>query len=216
MELWNTNPEFRRDYIKFNERSNVRRFGTLDCRSLGPDEQPPALPSYAYDRGNRMASAPAKVDRAPPIPSAEKNQIAPSENVPLDNKSAKKVTEPKNQKVSSVPAITAQVNGSDTHIETQLEVHEEPVISREEIESIRKAEEKRREEAEAKLKEQRRLEALAKANEARERKKRQAEKLQQRAELKTQKEAEQREKVKPISSTLSTSLLPFYRIILMN
>lgn len=199
MELWNTNPEFRRDYIKFNERSNVRRFGTLDCRSLGPDEQPPALPSYAYDRGNRMASAPAKVDRAPQIPSAEQNQKSPtSENVPLDIKSSKKVTEPKNQKISNVPAITAQANGSDTHIETQLtgEVHEEPIISREEIESIRKAEEKRREEAEAKLKEQRRLEALAKANEARERKKRQAEKLQQRAELKTQKEAEQREKVK--------------------
>lgn len=207
MELWNTNAEFRRDYVKFNERSNVRRFGTLDCRSLGPDEQPPALPSYAYDRGNKMASTPAKVDLAPQIPSAEQNQKTPSENMTSDSKSIKKVIESKNLKVSNVPAVTAHVNGSNTHTATQLtgEVHEEPIKSREEIESIRKAEERRIEEAETKLKEQRRLEALAKANEARERKKRQAEKLQQRAELKTQKEAEQREKVKLISSTLAFS-----------
>ncbi|KAL1547122.1 CAP-Gly domain-containing linker protein 1-like isoform X2 [Salvia divinorum] len=194
MELWNTNAEFRSDYAKFNARSNVRRFGTLDCRSLGPDEVPPAIPSYANERGNkRVASTPAKVDLAPQVPTVELNQNPPSEKMAVDSKSTKKVTEPKNQKVVSAPAIVVQVTGSDSHTGSHL-TEEEPVKSREEIELIRKAEELRREEDAAKLKEQRRLEALAKANEARERKKRQAEKMQQRAELKTQKEAEQREK----------------------
>ncbi|KAH6795284.1 hypothetical protein C2S51_036270 [Perilla frutescens var. frutescens] len=196
IQLWNTNPEFRRDYIKFNARSNVRRFGTLDCRSLGPDEVPLSIPSYADERGNKMASAPAGVDLAPQILSVELKQKTPGENVISDSKPIKKVTEPKSQKVPNGPPITVQVNGLDTRTGSDLtdEVYEEPIKSKDEIESMRKAEEMRREEAEAKLKEQRRLEALAKANEARERKKRQAEKLQQRAELKTQKEAEQREK----------------------
>ncbi|XP_047970789.1 plectin-like isoform X2 [Salvia hispanica] len=195
MELWNTNPEFRSDYAKFNARSNVRRFGTLDCRSLGPDEVPPVVPSYANERGNKrvVVSTPAKVDLAPQVPTTELNQKIPTEKMTVDTKSIKKATEPKNQKVVNAPAVTVQENGPDTHTVSHL-VDEEPVKSREEIELIRKAEELRREEDAAKLKEQRRLEALAKANEARERKKRQAEKMQQRAELKTQKEAEQREK----------------------
>ncbi|XP_057794758.1 uncharacterized protein LOC131011034 isoform X2 [Salvia miltiorrhiza] len=193
MELWNTNPEFRSDYVKFNARSNVRRFGTLDCRSLGPDEEPPTIPSYADERGNKMASTPAKVDLAPQIPTMELTQKTATEKLTVDTKSTKKVTEPKNQKVANVPAMTVQVNGLDTHTGNH-HTDEEPIKSRDEIESIRKAEEMRREQDAAKLKEQRRLEALAKANEARERKKRQAEKMQQRAELKTQKEAEQREK----------------------
>ncbi|XP_042006534.1 CAP-Gly domain-containing linker protein 1-like isoform X2 [Salvia splendens] len=195
MELWNTNPEFRSDYAKFNARSNVRRFGTLDCRSLGPDEVPPVLPSYANERGNKRVavSTPAKVDLAPQDPTMELNQKIPTEKMTVDSKSIKKVTEPKNQKIVNAPAVTVQENGPDTHTVSHL-ADEEPVKSREEIELIRKAEELRREEDAAKLKEQCRLEALAKANEARERKKRQAEKMQQRAELKTQKEAEQREK----------------------
>ncbi|KAG6434893.1 hypothetical protein SASPL_106537 [Salvia splendens] len=195
MELWNTNPEFRSDYAKFNARSNVRRFGTLDCRSLGPDEVPPVVPSYANERGNKrlVVLTPVKVDLAQQVPTMELNQKIPTEKMTVDSKSTKKVTEPKNQNVVNAPAVTVQENGPDTHTVSHL-ADMEPVKSKEEIELIRKADELRREEDAAKLKEQRRLEALAKANEARERKKRQAEKMQQRAELKTQKEAEQREK----------------------
>ncbi|KAL8514466.1 hypothetical protein ACS0TY_013542 [Phlomoides rotata] len=191
MELWNTNDEFRREYAKFNTRSTVRRFGTLDGRALGPDEVPPHLPSYADERERRMASTSVKVDLASRIPSPEVKQETPNENTTFDNKVTKKATESNYQKVTKEPAISVQANGLDTHF---VEVYKEPIRSKDEIESLRREEEKRREEAEAKLKEQRRVEALAKANEARERKKRQAEKLQMRADLKTQKEAEQREK----------------------
>lgn len=199
MELWNTNDDFRREYIKFNARSTVKRLGTLDGRALGPDEESPILPSY-YDQRAKMVSAPVKVDLATQIPTPELKQETSTENLTVEGTPMKKVTEHKNQKViNKEPATPVHLDAFDIDSgrDITVEVHEEePKKSREEIESIRKAEEKRREKAEAELKEQRRLEALAKANEARERKKRQAEKEQKRAELKTQKEAEQREKVK--------------------
>ncbi|KAK6160886.1 hypothetical protein DH2020_004267 [Rehmannia glutinosa] len=197
MELWNTNDEFRREYVKFNARSTVRRLGTLDGRSLGPDEEPPILPSYVDERVNRIVSTPVKVDLASQFPTLEFKQERTKESVTSDGKSMKKMIEDKNQKVTNKEsAISVQMNGLDTVSGEDItyEVHEEPKKSREEIEAIKKAEEMKREETEAKLKEQRRLEALAKANEARERKKRQAEKLQMRAELKTLKEAEQKER----------------------
>ncbi|KAK4389982.1 Proton pump-interactor 1 [Sesamum angolense] len=197
MELWNTNVEFRREYARFNRRSTVRRFGTLDGRSLGPDEKPPNLPSHGDERVNRRVSVPVKVDVASQSPTLELKQETTGKEMTSDGQSMKKVTERKNHKVMNKgPATPVLENGFDTVSGGDLadEVYEEPKKSKDEIESMRKAEELKREEVEAKLKEQRRLEALAKANEARERKRRQAEKLQMRAELKTQKEAEQREK----------------------
>lgn len=199
MELWNTNDEFRREYVRFNARSSVRRFGTLDGRSLGPDEKPPMLPGYVDERVNRLVPIPVKVDLASQSPALELKQETTVKDVTSDGKSMKKVTEQKNHKVTNKgPAMPVLGNGFDTVSGGDFadEVYEEPKKSKEEGESLRKAEEAKKEQAEAKLKEQRRLEALEKANEARERKRRQAEKLQMRAELKTQKEAEQREKVK--------------------
>ncbi|KAL0440542.1 UNVERIFIED_CONTAM: Proton pump-interactor 1 [Sesamum latifolium] len=197
MELWNTNVEFRREYVRFNTRSTFRRFGTLDGRSLGPDEKPHNLPNHVDERVNRRVSVPVKVDVASQSPTLELKQETTRKEVTSDGQSMKKVTEQKNHKaMHKGPAIPVVENGFDTVSGGDLadEVYEEPKKSKDEIDSIRKAEELKREEVEAKLKEQRRLEALAKANEARERKRRQAEKLQMRAELKTQKEAEQREK----------------------
>ncbi|XP_012832809.1 PREDICTED: proton pump-interactor 1 isoform X2 [Erythranthe guttata] len=197
MELWNTSEEFRTDYVKFNARSYVRRFGTLDGRALGPDEEPPILPSYVNDRV-KMVPTPVKVDvLTSQTPTLELKQEPMVENVTSEVKTVKKMTELKNQEVTNKGlAIHIHSNGLDTVSVKEIpdEVQEEPKKSKEEIESIRKVEERRKEEVEAKLKEERRLEALAKANEARERKKRQAEKLQMRAELKTQKEAELKEK----------------------
>ncbi|KAL8058196.1 hypothetical protein ABFX02_03G002900 [Erythranthe guttata] len=197
MELWNTSEEFRTDYVKFNARSYVRRFGTLDGRALGPDEEPPILPSYVNDRV-KMVPTPVKVDvLTSQTPTLELKQEPMVENVTSEVKTVKKMTELKNQEVTNKGlALHIHSNGLDTVSVKEIpdEVQEEPKKSKEEIESIRKVEERRKEEVEAKLKEERRLEALAKANEARERKKRQAEKLQMRAELKTQKEAELKEK----------------------
>ncbi|KAL3618358.1 hypothetical protein CASFOL_038679 [Castilleja foliolosa] len=43
MQLWNTNDEFRRDYVRSNRKSTIHRLGTLDGRSRGPGEKPPVL-----------------------------------------------------------------------------------------------------------------------------------------------------------------------------
>ncbi|KAL3618359.1 hypothetical protein CASFOL_038680 [Castilleja foliolosa] len=47
MQVWNTNDEFRRDYVRSNAKSTIHRLGTLDGRSLGPGEKPPVLPDLA-------------------------------------------------------------------------------------------------------------------------------------------------------------------------
>ncbi|KAL3639840.1 hypothetical protein CASFOL_014808 [Castilleja foliolosa] len=198
MELWNTNDKFRRDYVKFNTRCTIWRLGTLDGRSLGPDEVPPVLPSYVDTRVNRNVSTLSKVDLKSQFPTLEPKQENTAQSVTSDGKSTKRSTEEKNFRVTNnEPAISVQANGSDTVSGQDIiinKLHEEPKKSKEEMEAIKKAEEREREETDAKLKEERRLEALAKASEARERKKRQAEKLQMRSEMKTIKEAEQKEK----------------------
>lgn len=197
MELWNTNDKFRKEYISFNTRSTVRRFGTLDGRSLGPDEEPIVLPNYVDERVHRVVSTPPKVDLVSQIPLETKLEVT-VEKETLAYLSSKNTMENKNLTVKNKKAAEPVIaNGLATvnSLDAPDEVKEEPAKSKEEIELDRKAEELRKKEAEAKLKEERRLEGLAKANEARERKKRQAEKIQLRAELKARKEAEEKEKV---------------------
>ncbi|GLT61143.1 hypothetical protein SLA2020_338680 [Shorea laevis] len=50
MELWNKDDEFRKEYIRCNTRSTLRRLRTLDGRSLGPDEEPPLIPYFVNER----------------------------------------------------------------------------------------------------------------------------------------------------------------------
>ncbi|KAG5243791.1 myosin heavy chain, fast skeletal muscle [Salix suchowensis] len=63
MELWNNHDEFRKEYTSSNMRSTLRRLRTLDGRALGPDEQPPIIPSVVSQRVARAnvvaPSAPA-------------------------------------------------------------------------------------------------------------------------------------------------------------
>ncbi|CAI9777120.1 unnamed protein product [Fraxinus pennsylvanica] len=198
MELWNTNEDFRKEYVKYNERSTVRRLGTLDGRSLGPDEKPPILPGYVDRRVDNLVSRPAMSDSVSQHPILELNQETAVETVIVDDKSTK-VAEPKNPVIKTKgPAKSKMANSLETNSGRELtdETEEEPVKSKEELELERKAEELRKQEAEAKLREQRRMEEIAKAKEALERKKRNAEKAQMRAELRAQKEAERREKEK--------------------
>ncbi|XP_073277030.1 uncharacterized protein [Primulina huaijiensis] len=198
MELWNGNNEFRSEYVRLNTRSTLRRFGTLDGRSLGPDEKPPILPSYVRERNDKVVSVPANVDSISKSPPMELKPEAKIENVNSDIHSIKKETESKEKTATTRgPAKSKQVNSLATVSgvdEEKVEVQEEPIKTKEELELIRKAEEIRREKTEANLKEQRRLEEIAKAKEARERKQRRDEKAQKREELKARKEAEQKEK----------------------
>ncbi|XP_073142877.1 uncharacterized protein [Henckelia pumila] len=193
MELWNGNDEFRSQYVRLNARSTIRRFGTLDGRSLGPDEKPPILPSYVRERNDKVVSVPANT--ADSISRSPAMELKPAEtkieNVSSDIHWSKKETESKEKTVGSDKS--KQVKSLAT-VSDMDEEQEEPVKTKEELELIRKAEDIRRAETEAKLKEQLRLEEIVKAKEARERKQRRDEKAQKREELKARKEAEQKEK----------------------
>ncbi|XP_059636349.1 uncharacterized protein LOC132278552 isoform X2 [Cornus florida] len=206
MELWNKDDEFRRDYVKCNTRSTLRRLNTLDGRSLGPDEEPPVLPNLVNERVDRSLfnrvkanAMSVKANAVSVISTIEQvKQGSSMEGEAADGKAAVKVEKQKNQAVKTKePAKPVVETGSATvsgRVESEETKEEEPKQTKEEQELARKAEELRKAEAAAKLREQRRLEEKAKAKEALERKKRNVEKAQMRAELRAQKEAEQKEK----------------------
>ncbi|XP_004301606.1 PREDICTED: uncharacterized protein LOC101298327 [Fragaria vesca subsp. vesca] len=192
MELWRTNGDFRKEYIKCNTRSTLRRLRTLDGRSLGPDEEPPVIPDIVRVTRHHMPAAvvstPEPAKRVAIVESEEPNDKSGVEIVEPNNETAKNK---KPVKVASSGISQATVSGKNEIVE---EIVDDPKPTKEEVELARKEEELRKEEAAAKLREQRRLEEKAKTKEAMERKKRITEKAQARAAIKAQKEAEEKEK----------------------
>ena len=194
MELWNKNDEFRKEYIKCNTRSTLRRLRTLDGRALGPDEEPPSFGNVSGDR----VTMSSKVNSAPTV-TMERDVPVATENV--DANPPKKIVEQKNKLLSAKKMAEATSKNSSAEASGRIETEEEKEEckpTKEEEELARKAEQQRRAEEEARLREQRRQEEKAKAQEALERKKRMAEKAKARAEFRAQREAEQKEKVIPL------------------
>ncbi|WRX29094.1 hypothetical protein QQP08_021581 [Theobroma cacao] len=201
MDLWNNNDEFRKEYMRCNVRSTLRRLRTMDGRALGPDEEPPVIPQVvngrvAKDHTVSSSTLEERIQEKPVLAKAEKT----------NDKPVTKAVEQKNQTSKSEKSVKSvhPVSGSTTassrdeieeaRDEKPKRAKEEEELARKEEELARKAEDLRKEEEAAKLREQRRLEEIAKAKEALERKRRIAEKAQARAALRAQKEAEQKEK----------------------
>ncbi|KAG7597781.1 hypothetical protein ISN44_As06g021030 [Arabidopsis suecica] len=206
MNMWNNDEEFRKYYVKSNTRSTFRRLGTLDGRSLGPDEEPPRI-TYAprMDKLKTSSDRAEKHEAVPPVP-AQQERVVKFEGSKVENngKAVAKPTEQKSQTTKSKkavkpdqppPNVTELASGKE-EIEKSATPEEEepPKLTKEEEELIKKEEEKRKQKEAAKMKEQHRLEEIAKAKEAMERKKKREEKAKARAVLKAQKEAEEREK----------------------
>lgn len=205
MELWNKNDEFRRDYVRCNTRSTLRRLQTLDGRSLGPDEEPPVIPNAITERAvknNSMVSQSTLEQKKKPT-STESVSIKdePVSKVVVQRTETSQTTTKSKKPIKPAPLEKFVARWGDESDEEEKEQEKEPVRTKEEEEMILKAEKARKEEEEAKLKEKRRQEEIEKAKEALQRKKRIAEKAQQRALLKAQKEAELKEKVTTIILT---------------
>ncbi|XP_008799142.2 cingulin [Phoenix dactylifera] len=208
MELWNNNDEFRMQYVKSNKNSTLRRLKTLDGRSLGPDEEPPA-PRATVDKSSSsvsnssnanppvtviaseakpekldLLSAPKEKESFPPLQTAQTIQSSKS----------KKSTKPTSKETVMAPVSDREEVEAAPKENSRTKEEEEQARKMEEL--ARKEEELRKEKAEAEMKEQLRLEQKAKAKEAEERKRRKAEKAQARAECRAQKEFELREKKK--------------------
>ncbi|XP_014520741.1 plectin [Vigna radiata var. radiata] len=195
MELWNKNDDFRRDYVRCNTRSTLRRLQTLDGRSLGPDEEPPVIPNVITVRASKnisvVSQSTLEQEKKPPSTESVIIKEEPVSKVVVQKTETSQTTKAKNPTKPSPLEKTVARWGDESDEEVK---NEEPVRTKEEEELLLKAEKAKKEEEEAMLKEKRRLEEIEKAKEAQQRKKRNAEKAQQRAALKAQKEAEQKEK----------------------
>ncbi|GMJ10322.1 hypothetical protein HRI_004701400 [Hibiscus trionum] len=194
MDLWNNNDEFRKEYIRCNVRSTLRRLRTFDGRALGPDEEPPVIPRIVNERVAKDHTVSNST-----LEEQTQEKTAPAKPETAKDKPAAKPVEQKNQTskpeipVKPVPPTSGSTTASSRDTIEEAE-EEKPKITKEEEERLRKAEDLRKEQEAAKLREQRRLEEIAKAKEALERKRRNAEKAQARAALRAQKEAEEKEK----------------------
>lgn len=218
MELWNTNDDFRNEYMRCNTVSTLRRLRTLDGRSLGPDEEPPVLRNFVdvkvdstvkaastLKTGSRLpvttleqGSLVEKAEVKPLVNLEQKNQKSDGKQVLVNSDRNPAPAARANSKKISKPAGCLETGSLTIFGEQGVETEENKQREeKEEKERARKAEElrKEKEEAAAKLKEQRRLEEKAKAKEAEERKRRNAEKAQVKAELRAKREAEFKEKV---------------------
>lgn len=207
MELWNNNDEFRKDYVKHNMISTLRRLKTLDGRSLGPDEEPPLLRNLIEKRTD--AARLSSTERVTSLVASASEMKEEKLIVPVSLEESVVKVEAGQKNLAPRSKKTAKLTSTETvsvtvpsRVEVVEETEKESKQTKEEEEKAKKAEELarkeeelRKEEAAAKLREQRRLEEKAKAEAAEERKRRNAEKAQARAELRAKKEAELKEKV---------------------
>lgn len=166
----------------------------MDGRTLGPDEEPTVLPSYMEQRVARLVARVDKVNfvSQAPVSQQEKQAVLLKDEIKDD-----KITLQAAEKMNPIEKMKEE---APKPIQREMSVVDEPkeaeqLQTAQELEAARKEEEQRKREEAARLKEQRRLEEIAKAKEALERKRRNAEKAQLRAELRAQKEEEQRLKV---------------------
>ena len=171
MELWNKNDGFRRDYVRCNTRSTLRRLQTLDGRSLGPDEEPPVIPNVITERASKnipmvLQSTLEQEKKSTPTESVNVNDEPVSKVVVQRTETSQTTKAKKPTKPAPLEKHVARWGDESDEDEDKDKNEEEPVRTKEEEELILKAEKARKEEEEAKLKEKRRLEEIEKAKEA--------------------------------------------------
>lgn len=198
MELWNNNEDFRKHYIESNKNSTLRRLRTLDGRSLGPDEEPPIMQTNLNNKLSLASPLVVSKSSAPTVVSEEKAVSSAAREDPFPALQAGKASQPvKSNKtaksvVNEAVAVTVSERGEAEDAEA------EKARKKEEQERTRKEQEREEEirrEMAAAEKERCRLEQKVKAKEAEERKKRLAQRAQARAESRSVKEAELKDKV---------------------
>lgn len=209
MDLWNSDAEFRKQYVNSNKVNTLRRLRTLDGRSLGPDEVPPVVPttSTAYRRTSTPlipATNEIRLEKSTQVSSSTSIQSDEFPELPHGKQKVSHSNSRNNKGTSSKEKLMDRTVGTgivaatveSAQMEKKQEEDEMERRKREEEDRARREEDiKRKAKAEAEEKERLREEQKAKAKEAEERKKRKAEKAQERAEFKARKEAEIRDKV---------------------
>ncbi|KAL6549202.1 hypothetical protein OROHE_009047 [Orobanche hederae] len=140
MELWNTNNEFRQDYVKCNESSTVRRFGSLDGRSLGRNENQPVLLNYAHEGFDTVLAPSANTNLVSELPVLDLKQETAVKIVTSDDKLPKKMIELENEEVMDKKQLLRKADVVPDKKKTQAE----KVKRRVELKAQKEAEEKER------------------------------------------------------------------------
>ncbi|CAD6224381.1 unnamed protein product [Miscanthus lutarioriparius] len=205
MEMWNTNEDFRKQYVESNKVSTLKRLGTHDGRRLGPDEDPPVIPSrrpssiYPLSASSpevpTLASIPAPVLAAPAAVPVKEDSF-PVLAAPQTSKRGKSKASGSSAQIENNSVIVSEAEDLKQTLKEKARLLEEQLELARKAEELARKEEELRKERDAAEKEQLRMEQKAKAKEAEERKRRKAEKDKERAEFKARKEAEEREKKK--------------------
>ncbi|XP_062194370.1 uncharacterized protein LOC133897597 [Phragmites australis] len=206
MEIWNKDKDFRKQYVEANKVSTLRRLGTHDGRRLGPDEDPPVIPSRRPSNPSSSLTVsspdvPISTSAAAPVLSAPVSVLIKEDSFPvlppqqISNRAKSKASGSSDQNEKIAVTVSEREDVKQTEQEKARLMEEELELARK-AEELARREEKLREERDAAEKERLRLEQKAKAKEAEERKRRKAEKAQERAEFKARKEAEMKEKKK--------------------
>ncbi|GFS35928.1 hypothetical protein Acr_00g0042770 [Actinidia rufa] len=120
MGLWNKNDEFRKEYLRCNTRSTLRRFRTSDGRALGPDEEPALLPIVVDKIIDRSVSTSDKGNTQLLTVILEQEKLVPSmAGQETDAKSTANVAEQTDQTVKTqkpgkhLRTVSATFSGRD-------------------------------------------------------------------------------------------------------
>ncbi|KAH0459257.1 hypothetical protein IEQ34_012071 [Dendrobium chrysotoxum] len=189
MRLWNEDDDFRKQYVESNVNNTLRKFGTLDGRTPGPNDPKLVIPQQNFPPlTTRSSPATVTVHHEQSLHSHKVTKPALPTNLMVRSKLP---SEPTSNDVAEVVAPSRE-EFVELEVEKKLTIEEEEQARLAE-EQARKEEELRKVREELELKEKLRMEQKAKAKDAEERKRRKAEKAQAKAEYKAQKQTELRE-----------------------
>ncbi|XP_028550225.1 titin homolog isoform X2 [Dendrobium catenatum] len=196
MRLWNEDDDFRKQYVESNLNNTLRKFGTLDGRTPGPNDPKLVIPQQNFPPlTTRSSPATVSVHHEQSLHSHKVTKPALPTNLMVRSKLPSESTS------NDVADIVAPLREEfvELEVEKKLTIEEEEQArlaeeqARKAEELARKEEELRKVREELEFKEKLRMEQKAKAKDAEERKRRKAEKAQAKAEYKAQKQTELRE-----------------------
>ncbi|KAL0915967.1 hypothetical protein M5K25_013440 [Dendrobium thyrsiflorum] len=188
MKLWNEDDDFRKQYVESNVNNTLRKFGTLDGRTPGPNDPKLVIPQQNFPPlTSRSSPATVAIHHEQSLLSHKVTKPALPTNLMVRSKLP---SEPSND----VAAVVTPSREEFVELEVEKKLtKEEEEQARLEAEQARKEEELKKVREELEFKEKLRMEQKVKAKEAEERKRRKAEKAQAKAEYKAQKQTELRE-----------------------
>ncbi|KAM0869750.1 hypothetical protein ACQ4PT_040479 [Festuca glaucescens] len=210
MKMWSKDDDFRRMYVEANKFSTLKRLETHDGRLLGPGEDRPVIPRNNF---NRRPNNPSQLTASSPNVPIATSKAAPEKSaavvVPVEEDSfpvlpptqihkqvkSKTAGSSSQKEITTAPASEVE---DVKHIEKEKahRLAEELEVTRKPDEELARKNKELEEQRAAAEKERIVSEQKAKAKEAAERKRRQAQKAQERIEFRLLKEAEEREKRK--------------------